>query len=471
MTAIRGFLVLVGGFLTHLTLGTGFSYGNMSPYITSYLHAHNDHPVITTRDAIWGFAMVMFGQGSLMFVGGMLHMKLGPRVTSYIGCFFASLGVALTYCTIQSSLTAVVATYGLLFGLGISIAYVPSLAAAMEWFPQCKGVVNGIVVGGFGLGSFIFTQIQTGYLNPENTAPDSEGYFVDPYVLARIPNVFLLLSAIYATLQFIGCAFLTRPPKAEQEEIPLFDSPSVSVLSVSKSPNLSAAGEHSYGAVQDTKLGVDDDVKKLPPSDKTEQTENYPGRQYTPREMLRCRQFYILWFTFFFNNEILIYVNSMYKAYGQTFISDDRFLALVGAIAAIFNSCGRIIWGFLVDRSSYRTCMLVITVSLAVLTGTLGFTPLGGKAMFAAWIWIIYFFASGTFVLMPTCTTLIFGMKHASINYGVLFTNTIISAPLVALLTQNLSALIGWFGTFGMLAGFAVCSFVITLFFKDIEKK
>ncbi len=34
------------------------------------------------------------------------------------------------------------------------------------------------------------------------------------------------------------------------------------------------------------------------------------------------------------------YINTMYKAFGQTFISDDHFLAIVGAFAAVFNSAG-----------------------------------------------------------------------------------------------------------------------------------
>jgi hypothetical protein len=35
------------------------------------------------------------------------------------------------------------------------------------------------------------------------------------------------------------------------------------------------------------------------------------------------------------------YINTMYKAFGQTFIDDDHFLAIVGAFAAVFNSAGK----------------------------------------------------------------------------------------------------------------------------------
>ena len=44
----------------------------------------------------------------------------------------------------------------------------------------------------------------------------------------------------------------------------------------------------------------------------------------------------------------------MYKAYGQTYISDDHFLSVVGAVAAVFNAGGRVFWGNLSDAYGYR---------------------------------------------------------------------------------------------------------------------
>lgn len=37
-----------------------------------------------------------------------------------------------------------------------------------QWFPDHKGVVNGIIVAGFGGGAFIFDQVQTAFINPGN---------------------------------------------------------------------------------------------------------------------------------------------------------------------------------------------------------------------------------------------------------------------------------------------------------------
>jgi hypothetical protein len=57
--------------------------------------------------------------------------------------------------------------------------------------------------------------------------------------------------------------------------------------------------------------------------------------------------------------------SSRFQAYGQEFIRDDHFLAIVGAFAAIFNASGRIFWGHLCDSFGYRACMAVVTVAIS----------------------------------------------------------------------------------------------------------
>ena len=61
--------------------------------------------------------------------------------------------------------------------------------------------MNGIIVGGFGLGAFIFNQIQTAYLNPGNSELDDGHYFKDEKILQRVPSLFLLLGSIYGVIQ------------------------------------------------------------------------------------------------------------------------------------------------------------------------------------------------------------------------------------------------------------------------------
>ena len=103
-----------------------------------------------------------------------------------------------------------------------------------------------------------------------------------------------------------------------------------------------------------------------------------------PGQMVRTREFWILWVTFLLNMQSIGYITSMYKVatillcnvicmismhqvYGQTFIQDDHFLAMVGTVAAIFNAGGRVVWGQLCDSFGYKVCMVTVTVLCTVL--------------------------------------------------------------------------------------------------------
>jgi hypothetical protein len=40
-----------------------------------------------------------------------------------------------------------------------------------EWIPHKKGFVSGMIVGGFGFGTFIFAYISSAIVNPDNERP------------------------------------------------------------------------------------------------------------------------------------------------------------------------------------------------------------------------------------------------------------------------------------------------------------
>ena len=106
-------------------------------------------------DAIWIPTLATIGQGTFMTVSGYLEERIGVRLTILLCSTFF-----LTYLSIQHSMALTTITYGFMFGFGLALAYAPPMGVAMRWFPRKKGLVNGIIVGGFGMGVFIFNQVQ-----------------------------------------------------------------------------------------------------------------------------------------------------------------------------------------------------------------------------------------------------------------------------------------------------------------------
>ena len=363
-----------------------------------------------------------------------------------------SSGVFLTYFTIQYSMALTTLTYGFMFGVGIALAYAPPMGVAMRWYPRKKGLVNGIIGGGFGMGAFIFNTVQTSYLNPLNLSPEDHGYFSvgQNEILQRVPSVFLLLGSIYTAIQLVAVILISSPTEDEVAgNIPLVsqaqtEEPEEDVLYQSGSAASSP----------------------VPPDLQTEVEINM-----RPGDIVRTREFWTLWFTFVLNTQAVGYINTMYKAFGQTFIKDDHFLAVVGAFAAIFNSGGRVLWGHLCDVFGYKSCMLMVTSLISLLFSTLYFTEFGQKATFAIWVWAIFFSFCGNFVLLPTATALCFGTRHSSKNYGLVMTGSAAAAPLIAVLTQYLNPVIGFLGMFIIIAVFSAVAAIITFQFPSCPSR
>ncbi|CAG0918154.1 unnamed protein product [Notodromas monacha] len=325
----RGLFVVLGGFLIHLSLGSVYSFGNLTTYLTSYLNKRTD-PGWTYEKSTWIFSASMMGLGGFMVLGGYMNLKLGPRITAIVGC---SLATSYKKWHIQCDLD--------------------------QWFPDKRGLVTGIIVGGFGLGSFVATPIQTAILNPENFSVDpGSRFFTEDAVLDRVPYVFLILGCMYACLQFVGCLCLTNPPEKKTPVVINYQS---------------ADGE------------AGESLEMLEAKQNLE-VEEKRDASMRPKQVLCAREFYMLWFTFLFNQGVVGYINTMYKAFGQTFISNDRFLSTVGAVASICNSLGRIVWGALGDRFHYKTLMLIMTGVLGVLVLTFKLTEYGGEIMYAIWV-------------------------------------------------------------------------------------
>ena len=215
---LRGYVVIAGGFIVHLTLGSIYTFGNLVPYITSYIRERSHPTDLRPAAGAWIYTLALGGQGLSMILGGLLERKLGPRVSTLMGSLLMTLGVLLSYAAIKVSFWLLLFTYGVMFGLGVGIAYIGPIASAIRWMPRWKGVTTGVVLSGFGLGALIFDPIQTGYINPHNEPHKDPDGFSDKHLLDRVPSIFLILGAIYLVLQVVGSLMIVDPPELSSEE-------------------------------------------------------------------------------------------------------------------------------------------------------------------------------------------------------------------------------------------------------------
>ena len=98
----------------------------------------------------------------------------------------------------------------------------------------------------------------------------------------------------------------------------------------------------------------------------------------TPCEALQRKELFLLWITRLSVVLMSNGISAFYKAFGQTFIRDDRFLSLVGSINSVFNCTGRVFYGFIMDKTAYKVSMTIEATLLITLMSTFYFTSLIG---------------------------------------------------------------------------------------------
>ena len=83
--------------------------------------------------------------------------------------------ISLTGAYLSSFATDIV-TYFVLYcclnGLGGASLYFVGLICGWEWFPERKGLITGLILGGYGVGAFVFGGISTILVNPNGENPN-----------------------------------------------------------------------------------------------------------------------------------------------------------------------------------------------------------------------------------------------------------------------------------------------------------
>jgi MFS transporter, OFA family, oxalate/formate antiporter len=189
-------------------------------------------------------------------------------------------------------------SFAMVLSVGVSFCYFPPLVAGWQWLPERKGLVTGIILGAFGLGSFIFSLISIAVVNPQNASPTvlapNGSMFFDATVAARVPLLLYVLAGTWAILA-----------------IP-------AVLLIRNKPNSNVA--QTVTAITNEELTFGEGIKE--------------HQLHLLLAMDMCSVF-----TF-------IYMASVYKTIGiQVGGLDDYTLTVIGSLGGLANGISRMVWG------------------------------------------------------------------------------------------------------------------------------
>jgi OFA family oxalate/formate antiporter-like MFS transporter len=294
------------------------------------------------------------------YIGGRLQDKKGPRLVALMGGIIYAVGIILaSFSHNRGQLWLLVLSYGVIGGFGLGFAYIVPIAMLQKWFPDKRGLITGLAVGGFGFGAVLTSPIAQGLIDSNKEVPT---------------KAFLPLGIGYLILSLIGASFFRNPPSGYQ--VPGF-SPATS------------------GPVVDS------------------------GKDYTEKEALRTPQWYLLMTILALNVTAGIALISQAAASATDIAGYTKAGAagLVGALA-IFNGGGRIVWAVVSDHTGRMPAFAAMLGLQGICL--LAIPHASSAVLFFILAAVIYLCYGGGFGTMPATAGDYFGVRHAGAIYGLM---------------------------------------------------
>jgi OFA family oxalate/formate antiporter-like MFS transporter len=185
---------------------------------------------------------------------------------------------------------------------------------------------------------------------------------------------------------------------------------------------------------------------------------------FTPGEMVRTLQFYLLWCIYLLGAGVGLMIISQAVPMGEE-LAGVSATAAAGALGtmAIFNGLGRPAFGWISDRIG-RTGSLVIAFSLYLVALLLILRTASSLSMYTAGVSVVGFSYGGYLSLLPARTADCFGTKNVGINYGLVFSAygvAGVAGPLMGAWVRAVTG--GWENAFWILSVLSVVGIILSL--------
>jgi OFA family oxalate/formate antiporter-like MFS transporter len=302
----------------------------------------------------WGFTFFIAVMTWSMPLSGWLIDRIGPRVfMSLAGVLCAvgwgSLGQART-------LTEFYALYSLA-GLGNAFVYCCSIAVALKWFPDKRGLASGLIAGGYGSGAALFIPIFSHLIHVT-------GY----------RSTFVYTGVGLGLMVLIAGQFLEYPPRD-----------SVMAYAPVK-PNVRRHGE-----------------------------------EFNSWEMLRTPQFYILYIVMLMVGIGGLMSSAQVAPIARNFRIGATAVTVVLSLNPIANGLARFFWGWVSDHMGRERTMSVAFFLQALFLLSVVTLGRRGDVWFAASMALVFFTWGELYVLFPAVVADMFGARNAASNYSILY--------------------------------------------------
>jgi OFA family oxalate/formate antiporter-like MFS transporter len=339
---------LVGGGLMNVALGTYYAW-------SVYVPALEKEFGWTRTQTSWVATIDMVMLASSFLVAGMLQNRIGPRAVATIGGLLFSAGLFLASYT--QSITMLYLTWGVMVGIGLGFGYLAPITVGSKWFPNHRGLVNGLAIGIFAAGSGVFGPIA-------GRLVESIGWRATFQVLAGLFFVFTMAGA-----------YLMKDP------------PDGYVAPVSRSKAVNRPKAHHI---------------EVPTS-----------------KVLRMPTFYLLWFAYALGTTAGTMVISQLVPFARASGFTAQNAAFAITIGAIGSASGRFLSGWMSDHFGRLFTLRGMIIMSMVATPSL-YVFREEAVLFYMLLFVVYYCYGTQLSVYTALAGDFYGTKYLATNYGVL---------------------------------------------------
>ncbi len=344
--------IAFAGILLQMALGAVYAWSVFRVPLAKQFHW-------TISEVTLTFTIAIMVLGFASFFGGLWLKRVGPRVVALTGGALYGCGVFLASFS-EHGLWWLYLTYGVIGGIGLGFAYIVPISVLVKWFPDRRGLMTGIAVGGFGAGALV-------------TAPVATHLIQSVGVL----QTFAYLGIAFLIVSVASGYFMENPPEGWQPE--------------GWTPKQKEQGKKS--AKEDLTLGG----------------------------ALKTWQWWALWALLFLNTSAGISIISQEAPLFQELAKVTAIVAagMVGVVS-IGNALGRVFWAWASDTLGRRVTFAVMFILQIALFWFLPSLHSVGAVTTVGFIILMCY--GGGFGTMPAFAADYFGSANVGSIYGLMLT-------------------------------------------------
>jgi OFA family oxalate/formate antiporter-like MFS transporter len=345
---MKRWLPVVGGVMLNLVLGSLYAW---SVFVLPLEKEFGWNRAQTS----WVYTIAVVSFAVTFVLAGRLQDARGPKICAFLGALLVGGGFALSSQT--TSLGFLYLAFGLVVGIGNGFGYSAPTPVASKWFPDRRGLVVGLMVGGYGAGSAIIGPLAGSLMA-------RYGWRV----------TFQMLGAAFFVIGLVGTALLRNPPAGYRVA------------------GASPAARAATAAAAD-----------VPTAD-----------------MIRTPTFFLLWVAFAFGTTAGQMVISQLVPFARSAGWTATIATLALTVGAFGNAGGRILSGWLSDAIGRLTTLRTMVVVSAAAMPAL-FLGRETLVLFYPLVAAVYWCYGTQLSLFASTTADFYGTKYLGMNYGVLF--------------------------------------------------